>query len=112
MVLIDLSTSKKLKELVFLCVVSYVQWITMALQTLQSENLQRITLRPYRETFEPASLEWWQGLDRLLVQLQTSGPIRPKVVCEVGEGEITDYVRRLLPELTGRGLVGVAEYVP
>ena len=84
----------------------------MALQSLKSENLQRITLRPYRAAFGPDFLEW-QDLDHLLVQLQTSLPIRPKVVCEVevGEWETMDHVRRLLPGLARRGLVDVVEHV-
>ena len=114
MVSIDLSTTMKLKELGFWCAVSYVQWITMALQTLQSESLPRITLRPGCAIFGPA-YEEWHDLDSLLVQLQTSCPVRPKVVygvpvgdVEVGE-ETMDYVRRFLPELTRRGLVDVVK---
>ena len=105
----------KLKELVFRCTETYVQWITMRLQTLQSESLQRITLRSYRAIFPPAYQEW-QDLDHLLARLQTSRPIRPKVVYEVDVKEVEvreegtmGYVRRFLPELTRRGLVDVVE---
>ena len=114
----DLSAAIKLKYLVFRCARPRVHWITMALQTVKSKNLQQITIHPYATalvnvTEETAGREW-QDLDRLLVQFRTSHSVCPKVVYEVeagGQGW-RDCASILLPELTRRGLVDVVECPP
>ena len=99
-----------LKELSFRCGGLNIQQFTMTLQTVQSKNLQQITIHPYA-TFtnmneETICQEWWD-LDRLLVQFWTSRSIRPEFRYEMGrEGEdFKAFAPRLLPELTRRGLV-------
>jgi len=90
--LVDAGTSRtpspldlsKLKHLVFQYGVPSIRWITMALQTAKSENLQTITIRPVVTTSEhPIAVtlhKGRQGLDRLLIKFWTSRSIRPKVV--------------------------------
>jgi hypothetical protein len=108
--LVDLSKAPKLKELSFRCGGPTIQQFTMALQTVQSKNLQQITIHPYG-TFtnlneETICQEWWD-LDRLLVQFWTSRSIRPEFRYEAGkEGkDFKTFAPSLLPELTRRGLV-------
>jgi hypothetical protein len=63
----------------------------MALQTVQSENLQRITVRPgatYRMyPIGEAVRQEWRDLDRLLVRFWTSRPICLKDCVRGEEGE-------------------------
>ena len=112
-VLIDLSTTTKLKDLAFWCQTSAVEWITIALQSLGSKNLQRVALRPCPGLSGPARQEW-HDLDRLLLQLQlrTSPPIRPKVTYGVDEvvKSMFRFTQYLLPELTSRELVGLVVF--
>jgi hypothetical protein len=113
---LDFSKATKLKELVFYCGKPNVQRITMALQTVQSKNLQQITIRPYgswANLVEEDVRQEWRDLDRLLVQFWTSRSIRPRIIYEAGkEG---DYLRalvpKLLPKLTRRGLVDLIKHV-
>jgi hypothetical protein len=128
---LDLSRATNLKDLSFTCGGSDIQRVTMALQTVQSKNLQQITIYPCK-TFgdlqqiythpygtpgnpvDEAVLQQWQDLDRLLVQFWTSHSIRPKITYEVGKGQ-KDWgalVPRLLPELTRRGLYDLVENIP
>ena len=98
-----------------------VRWITMALQTVKSKKLQRITIQLLTLTLRKMFVgvdEWeWQDLDHLLVRFWTSHSIRPLVMYdpdEDGKG-LRDEVNRmlsLLPELTRRGLVDVVETPP
>ena len=86
----------------------------MALQTIESEDLQRIILCPYDAALEDPTDEVyleWLDLDRLLVQFWTSRSIRPRVVYEPDERglDMGDYAPSLLPELTRRGLVDLIE---
>jgi len=111
----DLSTATKLKEdLVFRCAQPNVQWVTRALQSIKSKDLERITLLPspfiFRTIQEADYQEWWD-LDRLLVQFRTSCSNCPKVVYDVGLGEkdLRGYAGSVLPELTRRGLVDVVK---
>ena len=112
----NLSKGKKLKQLVFLCMRSGVRWVTEALRTVKSKRLQQITLRPDHNAlankFGEAVCQQWHDLDSLLVQFWASHSIRPKVTYEVGVGreDMRDYAPSLLPELTRRGLVDLAEY--
>jgi hypothetical protein len=109
---LDLSKASKLKELSFRLGGLDVQRITMALQTVQSEHLQQITIHScgnFANPVEEAVRQAWQDLDRMLVQFWTSHSIRPKITHDAGKGQ--DYwgvsVSRLLPVLTWRGLVDV-----
>jgi hypothetical protein len=87
----------------------------MALQTIRSKDLQRITIHPSASTFADPIGERihqeWLGLDCLLAQLGKSCSIRPQIVCEPGEGgkDIRYHSPMLLPEATGRGLIDIVE---
>ena len=111
---LDLSKATKLRDVEFRCGKPDIRWITMALQTIESRSLQQITIDLYtpsvRQIGETVSQEWLD-LDRLLVQFSTSHSIRPKITngkCEGGTNLAT-IVPVLLPELTRRGVVDVAE---
>ena len=112
---LDLSAATKLKDLVLQSHQPNVRWITRALQSVKSNGLRRITLRPDPYTFlsplqETTYQEWWD-LDRLLVQFRTSRLICPKVVYKMNlDEEMRGYALSLLPELTRRGLVDLVEY--
>ena len=99
----------------FRCDMRNIRWIVAALRTVESQNLQRITLR-----LHPTSPGDWaegtdylecQDLDRTLVQFWISHSIRPQFVpiYRGGKKGTKDRVSRLLPELTERGLVDVVE---
>ena len=113
---LDLSRATKLRDLVFLCEMRNIRWIVAALRTVESQNLQRITLRlhpppPGDWAGGPDHLER-QDLDRTLVQFWISHSIRPQFVpmYRGGKKGTKDRVSRLLPELTERGLVDVVEH--
>ena len=128
---LDLSRAAKLKDLSYTCGGSDIQRVTMALQTVQSKNLQQIniypckTLRDLQQTnthlygtpgnpVEEAILQQWQDLERVLVQFWTSHSIRPKITYDAGIGQ-KDWgalVPRLMPELTRRGLFDLVENIP
>jgi hypothetical protein len=111
----DFSNTTELKDLSFRCAGTDVQQITMALQTVQSENLQQITIRscltfpnPVGETIR----QEWQDLDHLLVRFWALHSIRPKITYEVmgkGGDDLRAFAPTLLPELMGRGLVDLVE---
>lgn len=113
----NLSEASKLKHLTFLSKRSNIRWIVAALQTVESKNLEQITIHtstpPHRIPAETDDQEW-QDLDRLLVQFWTSHSIRPQIVYSPNSGgrDTRDRVRSLLPELTRRGLVDLVEYSP
>ena len=113
---VNLSAATKLKHLEFRRARQNVQWVTTTLQTVESEDLQLITLWPSPETLAPANteplLQQWRDLDRLLVQFWVSHSIRPKVAYQamVGGKDLRDSVSSLLPELTRRGPVDPAEH--
>jgi len=111
----DLSSTTKLKHLKFSGVRTglTVQWITTALQSVKSKNIQNIVINPDDNILEP---DWeqvhqeWQDLDRLLVQLCMTHSIRPQLIYKVrNEGKV---VPDLLPELTRRGMVDIFETPP
>ena len=113
----DLSKATQLEDLSFRCEGLNVRWITMALQTVLSETLQRITVHPgatYRMyPIGEAVRQEWRDLDRLLVQFWTSRPICPKIVYAVRKGNLLGGLGRLapslLPELTQREAVDLVE---
>ena len=90
----------------------------MALQTVKSQNLQRITIQQDATTLENGIEERvrreWLELDHLLTQFWTSHSIRPQVVYEPGGGSqgMRHLASGLLPELTRRGLVDLVETPP
>ena len=109
----NLSMATKLKHLAFKCAGPSIQWATKALQTVESKNLQGITLRSNPDIFgnidmitEPI-LHQWHDLNHLLVQFWTSHSIRPKVMYETGRRrrDMRKHTSRLLPELTRSGVV-------
>jgi hypothetical protein len=51
----------------------------------------------------------WLDIDRLLVQLWESRSIRPKVMC-TAKKDMGDRIGSLLPEVTERGIIDLAEY--
>ena len=101
----------------------------MALQTVQSKNLQWITISPCATITDlprirnhpPLTIanmvgetvrQERQDLDRLLVQFWTSHSIHPRITYEAGSvgSELGALLPSLLPELTRRGLVDFVEY--
>lgn len=63
----NLSTATKLKDMVFRCTESDVQWITMALKTVIPKNLRQITILPVPDLLQNAIGETvrreWEELD-------------------------------------------------
>jgi hypothetical protein len=106
---LDLSKATKLKDVEFRCPGPNIQWITMALQSIESKSLRQIIIHYYifpnpdGETVHQA----WRDLDRLLVQFWTSRAIRPKIKYGAGEREndLKGLASSLLPELTRRRVV-------
>ena len=115
---LDLSTATKLNALVFRCTWQNVQWITMALRTVESKDLQQIVLRPRVTTFANTVPELihreWQDLDRMLLQFWFSHSIRPKVArgMEVLGASLRDCKLGLMPELSARGLIDLVGDIP
>ena len=92
-----------------------VRWIIGALQTAESTNLRQITIRfPFELGAWSGGIfrREWQELDRALLQFWTSHSIRPRIeYWRVEEGyELGELASRLLPELTGRGVVDLVKY--
>jgi hypothetical protein len=113
---LDLSRATKLKDVGFRCGRSTIRWITTALESIQSKNLQQITatihpLATFGNPIEDTVRQEWQDLDRLLVQFWTSRSIRPKFTHETERGEngFRGLAPSLLPELMRRGLVDLVE---
>jgi hypothetical protein len=107
---LDLSKATKLRDLSFRCERPNTRRITMALQSVKSENLRQITIHPsgtFARPIGPAEPREWHDLDRLLVQFWTSHSIRPTIRYKAGERgrDFGRLARLLLPELTERGLV-------
>lgn len=100
----DLSKHSKLKDIEFHVGCSSIKWIIMTLQASKPESLQRISIRGYCISTERLGeiRREWRDLDRLLSRLWTLHSIVPEVTCVRCS---KDLVRRLLPELSGRGVV-------
>jgi len=115
---LDLSEATKLRDVVFRCARANVRWISKALHTARSGDLQRISLELPRHrqvaiehaTWETVHQEW-ADLDHLLVQFWASHSLRPKVMYESGKWgkEMRDYATMLLPELTRRGIIDLVQ---
>ena len=104
---LDFSKATKLKSIRFLFGRPSVRWISVALQTIKSKNLEYIAIHqgiPIRENREVGEelLPEWHELDRLLVQFWTSLSIYPDLVDETGD--LREIKPALFPELTKRGL--------
>ena len=100
----------KLKGLAFHITQLNVQWITVTLQTVESKDLQRVTIyshAPFPTQIEDTISRAWRDLDRLLVQFWTSRAIRPKITYEMGKegSDLRDLAPFLLPGLTKKGVV-------
>ena len=122
---IDMSKAGKLKDVGFLGSSSGVQWVTRSLQTITSNHrhLKQIALDtpsvPHfnhldavliRRTIGETTYGDWLELDRLLAKLCESHSIHLKVLHlpESVRG-VGSCVETLLPEVTKRGMVGLAE---
>jgi hypothetical protein len=108
---LDLSKATKLKDVEFRHAQWNVQWVTAALKTIKSKNLQQITINLYPASVRTEEVAKWLDLDRLLIQFSTSHSIRPKIT-QVGTEDGTDFgalVLSLLPELSRRGVIDVVE---
>ena len=112
----DLSKASKLKVLGFTGKGSIVHWVIAALRSVESKNLQGITIRLNTATFrdEETDNREWEDLDQLLVQFWTSHSIRPRLVYSPNsEGrDMREYAPSLLPGLTRGGLVDLVELPP
>jgi hypothetical protein len=123
---VDLSKATKLKDVVFQLESLSVQWVIMALrhhhtQTSRSPtNQNRCIHRPtsinifgaganVRQVIGEANFRQWLDLDRLLVQFWESHSIRPKFTSTT-ERDMRKRFRRLLPEITKRGIIDILEY--
>lgn len=113
---LDLSKASKLKDLAFTCRSSNIHWVIAGLRTVESKNLQHITIHLKTPPGIRNSLDQrdWQDLDQLLVQSWTSHSIRPQLVYSPNSrGEETrNHTPSLLPEMTKRGLLNLVEYSP
>ena len=113
---LDLSKAAKLRDVAFNYLRSDIQWVTAMIKTIKSKNLQQIAIFSYIYTplstqIKEAVHREWQDLDHLLVQLWTSHSVRLKIMYWMWEGqdEARGFAQRLLPELTRRGAIDVAE---
>jgi len=122
---VDLSKMTKLKDVAFRVSSWSVGWITMALRTVTPKHRDIRTISIFAVDHstlfdivnadlggmaEEETLEWLE-LDRLLAQLWGSHSIRPKILYNAfswNEGMICDWVGRLLPETTERGILDLA----
>jgi hypothetical protein len=111
---LDFSKASKLKDVQFRCGRPNIQWITMALRSIESKNLQHLVIdchfffeNPVGETV----YQEWQDLDHLLVKFWASHSIHPKIKYEVrGEGSnFRALAPGLIPELMRRRAVDLLE---
>ena len=124
--LFTLSKAIKLREVILWLGSQRVEWVTMALQTIGREHrdLKRISIEvhPFL-TIIPAStypnvgqvigegnVRQWLDLDRSLVHLQESRSIRTRVIRPWSRpnADFLDSFGDLLPEITKRGMIGLA----
>jgi len=114
---LDLSEATKLQNVVFRCMGQNVKWISKALHTARSGNLQHISLELPRRCRAVRDVTWetvhqeWAELDHLLVEFCASRLLRPKVIYEPGKlgEEMRDRATRLLPELARRGIIDLVQ---
>ncbi|KAF9645263.1 hypothetical protein BDM02DRAFT_604385 [Thelephora ganbajun] len=118
---IDLSKATKLRDVIFRPGSLNIAWITTALQNVSPEHRNpqiSIYLRYdlVLAAIEPDAMQTvggqWLDLDHLLVQFWESRSIQAKLVCSAPEEEpqgIGEHIGRLLPEVTGRGIIDLVE---
>lgn len=114
---LDLSKATKLKDLEFRWGSENIQWITTVLQTVKSENLEKIRIiigwcATFDKPVEGAVRQEWRKLDRFLVGLWSSRSVRSDIRFEEQEGGgdiMGDIVPVLLPESSKEGFVGMGE---
>jgi hypothetical protein len=111
---LDLSKATKLKDVQFRCGTPEIQWITMALGSIESKNLQQIFIHFYpifTIYIGEMAYQDWGDLDRVLVQFWTSHSIRPKIKYDAGRewNNLNSLAPSLLPELTRRQVVDLLE---
>ena len=116
---LDLSKAIKLRDLALRCEDPTVQWITKTLRTVESNDLQQITLElpggpAIRKTSWETVQQEWLDLDCLLVQFAASCSLRLKIMdgSRMGREAMRDHVVRLLPELTERRIDDLVEFTP
>jgi len=109
---LDLSKATNLKGVAFRPRYLGVQWITAALHTAETKNLQRISLVLPLHAIPETDLQEWLALDCLLVQIWTTHLLRPKVTyeSETWRDYQADDMATLLPESVGRGIVDLVEH--
>jgi len=117
-----------LKDLVFRVESQGVDWINTTLRTIAPEHrdFRQITIYlPYDAALSGAGANvrqsvgeyvfgQWSELDHLLVQLWESRSIRPRTLYLAPGGtgkDIIECVGCLLPEVTRRGIIDLAEWM-
>ena len=115
---IDLSEATKLKVVILRPIPCDVKWVTMGLRTIISthKDLREVSLiipfhsTPINKGFHEGVYAQWADLDRVLVQLLQSQPIRVGLAYiagsdpEVGE-RVSKFVGSLLPETIKKGAI-------
>ena len=96
----------------FRCKRSKVDWVTTALHTVKSKDIQRISLDLSRNVFWQTLPNEWSHLDRLLVQFWALHSPSLKVMYESTRGweDPRNHVARVLPVLTSREIIDLVEY--
>ena len=102
---LDLSTATKLKDVEFRSE-GPLRWINVALETIKSKDLQRVTVKPWHVLVDYRE---WEDLDHTLAQHWTSRSIRSTILFS-RKGKMMGLVPKLLPELTKEGAVDVFEH--
>jgi hypothetical protein len=120
---IDLSKATKLKDVVFQLESRGVKWVIAALRTItpKHRDLRQIRIdvsfnvvllgagANVPQAIGEANYRQWLDLDRFLVQFWESHSIRPKFTSTT-ERDMRKRFRRLLPEITKRGIIDILEY--
>lgn len=106
---LDISKCSKLKRMKFGVGCDIIRWVITTLQAPKPKSLQQITIYSYGMPHHPTreTVEGWLEIDSLLARLWTSHSIAPRITS--GDSMRT-LAPRLLPELTGRGVVCEDEY--
>ena len=114
---LSLSEATKLKDVDFRPCGPNVKWVTTALKTIRSDNLQQITINfitsvplIFLGPISEATRREWQDLDHLLVRLWTTRSIRPVLIYNKRGRRANDpvvLVPKLMPELASRGVIDV-----
>ena len=120
---INLSKATKLKDVVFQLESRGVKWVIAALRTItpKHRDLRQIIIdvsfnvvllgagANVPQAIGETNYRQWLDLDRFLVQFWESHSIRPKFTSAT-ERDMGKRFRRLLPEITKRGIIDILEY--